>query len=119
MTTDRDSDNAAVARLGSGDFFGEIAILLDVPRTANIRSITPLKVLVLNRSDFLDACNKYPQLAAHFKSMADKAYQMYKAQVNYIMTESFAIYISLNIFFVQGCKDNNLHSKAAARYNHR
>ncbi len=41
-----------VRTLGPGDYFGEIALVLDVPRTATVRALTPLDVLKLRRSDF-------------------------------------------------------------------
>jgi CRP-like cAMP-binding protein/tetratricopeptide (TPR) repeat protein len=50
-------------RLGSGDFFGEIALLRAVPRTATIRVVSPTRLLALSREDFDDVLARYPSLA--------------------------------------------------------
>ena len=48
-------DGADVATLVSGDFFGEIALLRDIPRTATVEAVSDLDLLVLERGPFLDA----------------------------------------------------------------
>lgn len=52
-------------RLGPGDFFGEIALLRAVPRTATIRVISPARLLALSRDDFDDVLARYPSVAHH------------------------------------------------------
>ena len=50
-------------RLGPGDFFGEIALLRAVPRTATIRVVSPARLLALSREDFDDVLARYPSVA--------------------------------------------------------
>ncbi len=59
-------DGSVVRTLGTGECFGEIALLRDQPRTAGVRASadTHLRVSRLRRSAFLTAVTGYPAAAA-------------------------------------------------------
>jgi CRP/FNR family cyclic AMP-dependent transcriptional regulator len=51
-----------VATLGPGTFFGEMALLSKIPRTATVTALTPLDVLVITDRAFVDLLDKMPDL---------------------------------------------------------
>jgi voltage-gated potassium channel len=58
-----DQENQApLARLGAGDFFGEIALIAERTRTATITALSACKLLVLHKDDFESFMNAHPDL---------------------------------------------------------
>ncbi len=55
--------SGVINRLGPNDFFGEIALLRAIPRTATIRAIKSTRLLAISREDFESVVQKYPSIA--------------------------------------------------------
>jgi CRP-like cAMP-binding protein len=47
-----EKDGTTVATLGTGEWFGEVALLLDTARTATVRAVTPVRTFRLSRQGF-------------------------------------------------------------------
>lgn len=57
------ADGRALATVGAGGYFGEIALLRDVPRTATVRARTATELFELDRDEFITAVTGHPASA--------------------------------------------------------
>jgi CRP-like cAMP-binding protein len=60
-----------VARLESGDVFGEISLIANQPATASIVALSKSFVLYLPRADFSEIIMTHPQVLEHISSLAE------------------------------------------------
>jgi CRP/FNR family cyclic AMP-dependent transcriptional regulator len=56
-------DGRKLAELGPGDWFGEIALLTNTPRTATVTASSPLRVLVITDRSFRNVVERMPTIA--------------------------------------------------------
>lgn len=62
-TADVTKKGKSVAQLGGGDWFGEIALLTDSPRTATVTATSPVDVLVITDRSFRNLVETMPSIA--------------------------------------------------------
>jgi NADH dehydrogenase len=58
--------------LGRGESFGEIALVRDSPRTATVKSVTPVDVLTVDREAFLALFTSLPELRQFFQRLVEQ-----------------------------------------------
>lgn len=58
-----DGKEFILSLLGQGEVFGELSLLDDRPRSANVTAMVETELLMLRRSDFLDLVGRVPQIA--------------------------------------------------------
>ena len=63
ILVDSSEGEIVVAEVGRHEFVGEVAILIDVPRTATVRARTDLSTLVVTKETFLGMAADFPDVA--------------------------------------------------------
>ena len=61
-------DGQSINTLRAGDFFGEIALVEDTPRTATVTATTPVRVLVITDRAFKRLLDEQPSFSARCSS---------------------------------------------------
>ncbi len=61
-------DEKSLTKLGAGQFFGEMAVLDEKPRSADVVALTDTKCLLLTNWDFKALIKTYPDMATNIIS---------------------------------------------------
>jgi CRP/FNR family cyclic AMP-dependent transcriptional regulator len=61
-TADVRKNTRLLSPLGPGDFFGEISLVTDAPRTATVQTTSPVRALVITDRAFRELMRKSPEI---------------------------------------------------------
>jgi NADH dehydrogenase len=64
--------NVVLARLGPGEYFGEMALLNQKTRGATVRCVTPMDVLAVRKGEFSSLVANLPDLRRSFEQVMEK-----------------------------------------------
>ena len=72
-TTSPEGEEVIMAILKDSDFFGELSLLDDKPRSANAVAMEATQTLILRRDDFVDMLSRHPEMVgAVLASLAER-----------------------------------------------
>lgn len=73
FVSDQEGRQALLAFLGTGDFFGELSLLDDQPRSASVMAVTSIRLLCLTQEGFHEFIEAHPEnLMPMLKIMAQR-----------------------------------------------
>jgi CRP-like cAMP-binding protein len=65
-------DDQYLDELGPGDFFGEMGVLDDAPRNANVVATTPMTLMILSGAALKELQREQPELAARISATIEQ-----------------------------------------------
>jgi CRP/FNR family transcriptional regulator, cyclic AMP receptor protein len=71
-TAEVEHDGEHLADLGPGDFFGEMALLLNVPRTATVKATSEITLVVMHERDFRAMEDEIPVVAERIRTVLEE-----------------------------------------------
>jgi CRP/FNR family transcriptional regulator, cyclic AMP receptor protein len=77
-----EGQEAILAILGAGDFFGELALLDDAPRSATAKALKPTTTLTLHREAFTDYISQNPRFAQHILQTLSRRIRQLNDQIS-------------------------------------
>ncbi len=88
-----------LAVLGKGDFFGEMAIINNVKRTATATAASQVNLLSFDRAGFTNMINKNAKIAINIIDKLCRRLQNMNIQIQHILKKNAKGIIELNLFY--------------------
>jgi CRP/FNR family cyclic AMP-dependent transcriptional regulator len=88
-----------LAVLGKGDFFGEMAIVTNVRRTATVKAATQVELLCFNREGFVSMINKNPKIALNVIDKLCRRVQNSNLQIQHLVKKNGRALVALNLYY--------------------
>jgi CRP/FNR family transcriptional regulator, cyclic AMP receptor protein len=79
-------EEVILAILGASDFFGELAIIDEGPRSATVTSLDEVELLTINRKDFFELIHDYPSISIALLRMMANRFRKTDAQLVSVST---------------------------------
>lgn len=86
VIVDSPDGELTVANLGRNDVVGEIAILIDVPRTATVRASSDLTTLAISKDQFFRMINEFPDMSVEIMRELARRLESTTAQLREAVT---------------------------------
>ena len=93
------SFNQVNSVLGKGDFFGEMAIVNNVKRTATVTAVSKGELLCFNREGFVSMINKNTKIAMNIIDKLCRRLQNMNMQIQHLVKQDERALIALNLFY--------------------
>ena len=71
-----------LARINSGDYFGEMALFENAPNSATIRAVKASHFMTINKIEFMEIVMEYPNIALHICEGFCKRIRALHAKIN-------------------------------------
>jgi CRP/FNR family cyclic AMP-dependent transcriptional regulator len=88
VLVDTPTGELAVAKLKQNDLVGEIAILINVPRTATVRADSELTTLAISKDQFFQLIREFPDMAVEIMRELALRLERTTAQLRTALSES-------------------------------
>lgn len=89
VTRKQNEEELVLCELGEGEGFGEMALLIDQPRTATVKALSDVCTLVLNREDFTDLTRRLPALAEKMNKLLSERVSLLESDTSEATKDKF------------------------------